>query len=155
MQERASRQCMATTRLRDTGWRSPTTFPSTNGIEIAISLKEPPEISLSLPPSLPPSLTNSLCRYENTTDNDLQYWGLDYPPLTAYHSWLCGSIAHYINPTWVALHTSRGFESYDHKLFMRYTVLVVDVLVYFTAALAFSRTVYRRSQAVWERVSGY
>ena len=21
---------------------------------------------------------------------DLQYWGLDYPPLTAYHSWLCG-----------------------------------------------------------------
>jgi alpha-1,3-glucosyltransferase len=21
---------------------------------------------------------------------DLQYWGLDYPPLTAYHSWLIG-----------------------------------------------------------------
>ncbi len=21
---------------------------------------------------------------------DLQYWGLDYPPLTAYHSYLCG-----------------------------------------------------------------
>ena len=21
---------------------------------------------------------------------DLQYWGLDYPPLTAYHSWLLG-----------------------------------------------------------------
>lgn len=21
---------------------------------------------------------------------DLQYWGLDYPPLTAAHSWLCG-----------------------------------------------------------------
>lgn len=21
---------------------------------------------------------------------DLQWWGLDYPPLTAYHSWLCG-----------------------------------------------------------------
>lgn len=21
---------------------------------------------------------------------DLQYWGLDYPPLTAYVSWLCG-----------------------------------------------------------------
>ncbi len=21
---------------------------------------------------------------------DSQYWGLDYPPLTAYHSWLCG-----------------------------------------------------------------
>jgi hypothetical protein len=23
---------------------------------------------------------------------DLQYWGLDYPPLTAYHSWLCGKM---------------------------------------------------------------
>lgn len=26
----------------------------------------------------------------NSTDNDLLYWGLDYPPLTAYHSWLMG-----------------------------------------------------------------
>jgi alpha-1,3-glucosyltransferase len=23
---------------------------------------------------------------------DLQYWGLDYPPLTAYFSWLCGTV---------------------------------------------------------------
>jgi anti-sigma-K factor RskA len=30
--------------------------------------------------------------YTNTTDNDLQYWGLDYPPLTAYHSWLFGKM---------------------------------------------------------------
>lgn len=28
-------------------------------------------------------------RYFNTTNNDLNYWGLDYPPLTAYHSWIC------------------------------------------------------------------
>ena len=31
--------------------------------------------------------------YQETNDNDLQYWGLDYPPLTAYHSWLCVKIA--------------------------------------------------------------
>ena len=24
------------------------------------------------------------CRYVNTTENDLDYWGLDYPPVTAY-----------------------------------------------------------------------
>jgi alpha-1,3-glucosyltransferase len=24
---------------------------------------------------------------------DLQYWGLDYPPLTAYVSWLCGIVS--------------------------------------------------------------
>lgn len=23
---------------------------------------------------------------------DLQYWGLDYPPLTAYHSWIFGKM---------------------------------------------------------------
>jgi alpha-1,3-glucosyltransferase len=23
---------------------------------------------------------------------DLQYWGLDYPPLTAYVSWVCGKV---------------------------------------------------------------
>lgn len=23
---------------------------------------------------------------------DLQWWGLDYPPLTAFHSWLCGTM---------------------------------------------------------------
>ena len=27
---------------------------------------------------------------------DLQYWGLDYPPLTAYVSWLCGIM--YVTP---------------------------------------------------------
>lgn len=26
---------------------------------------------------------------------DLQYWGLDYPPLTAYHSWLLGKMSVY------------------------------------------------------------
>ena len=31
--------------------------------------------------------------YHNTTKNDLQYWGLDYPPLTAYHSWVMGQAA--------------------------------------------------------------
>lgn len=30
--------------------------------------------------------------YTNSTENDLNYWGLDYPPLTAYHSWLMGKM---------------------------------------------------------------
>lgn len=29
--------------------------------------------------------------------------------------------AHQLNPDWVRLTTSRGFESTEHKLFMRYT----------------------------------
>ncbi|KAM9129254.1 dolichyl pyrophosphate Man9GlcNAc2 alpha-1,3-glucosyltransferase [Pangshura tecta] len=75
--------------------------------------------------------------YFNTTDNNLQYWGLDYPPLTAYHSLLCAYVAKLINPDWIALHTSRGYESQPHKLFMRATVLIADLLVYIPAVILY------------------
>ena len=29
--------------------------------------------------------------------------------------------ANYLNPKWIQLNESRGFESYDHKIFMRST----------------------------------
>mgnify|MGYP002803562495 FL=1 len=86
--------------------------------------------------------------YVNTTSNDLQYWGLDYPPLTAYHSWLCGYIANIINPAWVKLNTSRGFESSEHKLFMRYTVLVADMLIYFPAIYVFCSIFYKKDSQI-------
>ena len=43
--------------------------------------------------------------YRNTTDNDLLYWGLDYPPLTAYHSYLTGLLAQHLNSSYVSLYT--------------------------------------------------
>jgi len=30
--------------------------------------------------------------YKQSPDNDLQYWGLDYPPLTAYFSYVFGAM---------------------------------------------------------------
>ncbi|KFP49574.1 Dolichyl pyrophosphate Man9GlcNAc2 alpha-1,3-glucosyltransferase [Cathartes aura] len=75
--------------------------------------------------------------YFNTSDNNLLYWGLDYPPLTAYHSLVCAYIAKLINPDWIALHTSRGYESQPHKLFMRTTVFVADLLVYIPAVILY------------------
>ncbi|XP_011869265.1 PREDICTED: probable dolichyl pyrophosphate Man9GlcNAc2 alpha-1,3-glucosyltransferase [Vollenhovia emeryi] len=75
--------------------------------------------------------------YINTTDNDLQYWGLDYPPLTAYHSLLLGHVANRIDPAFVKLRESRGFESATHKHFMRLTVLVADILIYLPAIVYF------------------
>ncbi|XP_075472047.1 dolichyl pyrophosphate Man9GlcNAc2 alpha-1,3-glucosyltransferase [Ascaphus truei] len=75
--------------------------------------------------------------YSNSSDNNLLYWGLDYPPLTAYHSLLCAHIAHLLNPDWVALNTSRGYESPQHKLFMRSTVLVADLVVYIPAVILY------------------
>lgn len=71
--------------------------------------------------------------------HDLQWWGLDYPPLTAYHSWLCGTIGSIINPEWFALFTSRGLEDPDLKVFMRATVIISEYLVYVPALIVFSR----------------
>ncbi|KAL5473152.1 hypothetical protein EMCRGX_G027600 [Ephydatia muelleri] len=85
--------------------------------------------------------------YFNTSRNNLEHWGLDYPPLTAYHSWLCGAISSQLDPHWVALETSRGHESYAHKLFMRHTVLATDLLLYFTAVWAFVRVLFRTQPA--------
>ncbi|KAF6198629.1 hypothetical protein GE061_008381 [Apolygus lucorum] len=78
--------------------------------------------------------------YHNTTDNDLMYWGLDYPPLTAYHSWACGAVADIVNPQFVKLGESRGYESSEHKSFMRYTVLLADILTYFVPVLLLAST---------------
>ncbi|XP_048394867.1 dolichyl pyrophosphate Man9GlcNAc2 alpha-1,3-glucosyltransferase [Stegostoma tigrinum] len=75
--------------------------------------------------------------YFNTSSNNLKYWGLDYPPLTAYHSLICAYVAKSVNPEWIALHTSRGFESLGHKLFMRATVFFADLAVYIPAILCY------------------
>ncbi|MCJ1370167.1 Glucosyltransferase-like protein [Loxospora ochrophaea] len=82
---------------------------------------------------------------------DLEYWGLDYPPLTAYHSWLLGKIGSVVNPTWFALDSSRGFEDQLLKVYMRATVLVSEYLVYVPAAILFSRKLARlQGAAIWE-----
>ena len=63
---------------------------------------------------------------------DLEYWGLDYPPLTAYISYLCGiGSSLLVGPESVALMDSRGYEDATHKTYMRATVWVLDLLLYF------------------------
>ena len=85
--------------------------------------------------------------YLNTSKNDLMYWGLDYPPLTAYHSYLNGKIAYYINPEFVELNKSRGYESYHHKFFMRATVIFSDLLIYFMSAVLYCNSLYENQSA--------
>ena len=96
-------------------------------------------------------------RYTNTTDNDLSYWGLDYPPVSAYQasekigllfppqdpysvqrcvdsrmehmqSWLYGKAIERYAPEAVALHSSRGIETMQSKLLMRWSVIFSDML---------------------------
>lgn len=80
--------------------------------------------------------------YRNTTDNDLSYWGLDYPPLTAYQSYTHGLALQALDPQSVALHTSRGYETPRSKLLMRWTVLTSDAVIFFPAALYFIAVYY-------------
>ncbi|PGH09632.1 hypothetical protein AJ80_07661 [Polytolypa hystricis UAMH7299] len=78
---------------------------------------------------------------------DLQWWGLDYPPLTAYHSWLLGKIGSRLDPKWFALGTSRGIEEPLLKVYMRATVVVSEYLIYIPAIVIFLRR-YARQQGV-------
>lgn len=75
--------------------------------------------------------------YFNSSDNDLMYWGLDYPPLTAYHSWLCGYVASTINSSFVKLKVSRGNESDSLKFYMRSTVIIADLITFIPAIVLF------------------
>ena len=78
--------------------------------------------------------------YRKTPHNDLLYWGLDYPPLTAYISLFCGSLSRHFDAPSMELHASRGYETDEHKVFMRFSVLALDFLVYFPAAWAICRS---------------
>ena len=72
--------------------------------------------------------------YLDSFSNDLSYWGLDYPPLTAYHSRLLGSMGQWVvGEEMVKLGTSRGWENIETKRFMRMTVLGSDGIVFMSA----------------------
>lgn len=70
---------------------------------------------------------------------DLGYWGLDYPPLTGWVSLLCGYVAQRFPSLrdGFALRTSRGTEAPGVVLFLRLSVLLLNLLVYTPAVSLF------------------
>lgn len=73
--------------------------------------------------------------YKNTIDNDLNYWGLDYPPLSAYVSYIIGRVIAIFEPETIMLHSSRGYETSTSRVLMRTSVILADVLIFFPALL--------------------
>jgi alpha-1,3-glucosyltransferase len=73
--------------------------------------------------------------------NDLQYWGLDYPPLTAYVSFAFGKLGSVLVPELVEFQTSRGHESIAGKTFMRASVLLCDMMLVIPVFLFVSKMV--------------
>ncbi|KAH8920176.1 glycosyltransferase family 57 protein [Atractiella rhizophila] len=81
---------------------------------------------LSLTHHLPPS---------SWYTHNLPYWGLDYPPLTAYHSWLLSWLAHAVGEDWVAVQGG-WIEKGSVQGFMRFSVVLSEVVIWFPAVLA-------------------
>lgn len=84
--------------------------------------------------------------YFNTTANDLLYWGLDYPPLTAYVSYVFGFLAQRVEPAMVELAASRGYEFPTSKVFMRTSVILCDIAVFIPVIFYVARVLYKRQQ---------
>ncbi|AMD20153.1 HCR003Wp [Eremothecium sinecaudum] len=87
---------------------------------------------------------------------DLQYWGLDYPPLTAYHSYLLAKLGSFVNNEWFTLNISRGYESDDLQAFMRFTVLLSELFCYIPAVVYFTRWMgkHRNQSPIGQYVAG-
>ncbi|KAL9644539.1 hypothetical protein ABK040_009403 [Willaertia magna] len=68
---------------------------------------------------------------------DLEYWGLDYPPLTAFHHYLMGKINEIFNicEDCFTFEKSRGNQQLETILFMRYSVLIADLLIFIPSIL--------------------
>lgn len=89
--------------------------------------------------------------YRSTDQNDLQYWGLDYPPLTAFWAKITGWLAAITVPPLVQWEASRGTQGETApgaKIFMRLTVLAGDLLLYVPAVVAFAALAQQRRPQV-------
>jgi hypothetical protein len=85
--------------------------------------------------------TNTPARewYTDGPHNNPSYWPLDYPPGSAYQSWVHGKMVAAVEPAAVALGTSRGYETPTSKQLLRWTVVLSDAATFFPAALAAAR----------------
>ncbi|KAL7419523.1 Glucosyltransferase-like protein [Cryptotrichosporon argae] len=77
------------------------------------------------------------------------WWQLDYPPLTAYVSYMCGYLGSLFDPAWFALDTSRRNEAAPLVHFMRMTVLVLEAVVWWSAVVVWLRAQARREGRTW------
>jgi hypothetical protein len=77
--------------------------------------------------------------YVDGPQNNLTYWGLDYPPLTAYHAYMVGWLARQrLNDAhWrlsFGVEVSHGAEGSSTVEFMKESLLWTDITVYFSGA---------------------
>jgi alpha-1,3-glucosyltransferase len=99
--------------------------------------------------------------YRQTEENDLLYWGLDYPPLTAYISLFFAWLSNFIfgKSEIIDLYLSRGKEDLITRLYMRVTVIFCDCIVFLPSAIScwkmvLSETCYRNGSNQQQQTYG-
>ena len=68
--------------------------------------------------------------YTNSDINTIEYWPLDYPPMSGYHSYILGKILNKFIPDSVEFQESHGYESPMFKMVMRFFALISDVVTF-------------------------
>ncbi|KAG2393127.1 hypothetical protein C9374_009704 [Naegleria lovaniensis] len=84
---------------------------------------------------------------------DLEYWGLDYPPLTAFHHYLMGKFSDLFGLCEGCFDflSSRGNQSHQTVMFMRVSVIVSDLVLYIPACfLLLMEFRERYKNSMWE-----
>lgn len=61
--------------------------------------------------------------------------------MTAYHPYLLGKLGSFINQDWFVLDSSSGLETDDLKTYMRFTVILSEILFYIPAVMYFTKWV--------------
>ena len=80
--------------------------------------------------------------YTNSTLNPSNYWPIDYPPMSAYHAYLCGMFLKWFMPDSVEFYKSRGYEGALFKIIMRMIAVVSDLAVYHIGAVLLCKVLY-------------
>ena len=68
--------------------------------------------------------------YTDSRYNKKDYWPLDYPPMSGYHSYILGKVLEKYYPGSVIFKKSMGFESAKLKLIMRFFAIISDFIFF-------------------------
>ena len=80
--------------------------------------------------------------YTDSLENSKDYWPIDYPPLSSYHSFIFGYFFKYLIPESMTLLKSHGYENEIFKILMRLVCLFSDVLIYHFACFLFCKYIF-------------
>ena len=80
--------------------------------------------------------------YTNSKLNKEKYWPLDYPPMSAYHSYIFGKILNFLIPESVEFKYSHGYETKVFKIIMRLFSLLSDGIIFHIAVHFFCYKIF-------------